>query len=87
MKTRFVITKLDNSGLRTLACANQGRNHYDTQQEAERSLVAILNPSVNSADTLKSVFGDVSQMKVLAVPCYDHGDAMHTVFSDDKSLI
>lgn len=79
MKTRFVITKIDKDGLRVLAVANQGRNHFDTKAEAKAHLKAIL--SNNSANTLKSVFGDTTKMKVIAAPCYDHGDCMHTVFA------
>lgn len=78
MKTRYVITKVDRDGLRTLATANQGRCHFDTKKAANRHLRAIL--SNNSTSTLESVFGDVKKMKVLAAPCYDHGDCMRTVF-------
>lgn len=82
MKTRYVITKVEKSGLRVLAVANQGRCHFDEQEKADAHLRAIL--SNNSSDTLKSVFGDVSKMKVIAAPCYDHGDCMHTVFGGAK---
>jgi hypothetical protein len=60
-KTLFAITKVEN-GLRSLAQANQGRNHFTTREEAEDHLTAIL--SNNSASTLKSVFGDTSKMRV-----------------------
>ena len=79
MKTRFAVTKIDKSGLRVLAFANQGRNHFDTQEAAEEYLRAVL--SNNSKDTLASIYGDSSKMKVLAVECYDHGDATRTVFA------
>lgn len=78
---RFVITKVDKAGLRVLAVGNQGRNHHDTRKSAEMALKAML--SNNSEDTLKSVFGDLSKMKVLEVECYDHGDAIGTVYGFD----
>jgi hypothetical protein len=76
MKTLFAITKVAGN-LRVLADANQGRYHFATREEAEGRLKAIL--SNNHGDTLRSVFGDTSKMRVDAVECYDHGDAVGTV--------
>lgn len=83
LRTRFVITKVARDGLRVLAQANQGRHHRDTREEAEQQLAAIL--SNNSADTLASVYGDVTKMRVIEVECYDHGDATRTVFGEDDA--
>lgn len=76
---RFAITKIDKSGLRTLATANQGRCFRDTRQEAERQLQAML--SNNSIDTLESVFGDLSKMRVDEIECYENGDSTRTVLA------
>lgn len=85
MKTRYAITKIQRDGLRVLALANQGRNHFDTKPEAEQALQAILQN--NSADTLKSVYGDLLKMRVDPVECYDHGDAKGTVLGTQKAYL
>ena len=66
-------------GLRVLAFANQGRNHFDTREAAEAHIAATMNPATNCADTLRSVFGDVTKARVDSVECYDHGDAVGSV--------
>lgn len=81
MKSRFAITKVSD-GLRVLAFANQGRHHFDTKAEAEQHLRAVLSPETNSADTLKSVFGDVTKVRVDPVECYDHGDAVRSILGN-----
>lgn len=81
MKTRYTVTKVDKSGLRVIAGANQGRCHFDTRAAAEKWLSAALQN--NSSDTLKSVWGDLDKVKVMPVECYDHGDATRTVFGFD----
>lgn len=79
MKTRFVITKVS-GGLRVLATANQGRYHSDTREQAEAKLKTMLEN--NSESTMQSVFGKNyrKEMKVIPVQCYDHGDAVGTVY-------
>lgn len=85
MKTRYAITKINTYGLRVLAFANQGRNHFDTKAKAEAHLAAVLKN--NSADTLRSVYGDTTKMRVDPVECYDHGDAVGTVVGKQKAYI
>lgn len=80
--TRFAITKMGKDGLRTLACANQGRNHFDTEEQAEAMLYAILRNPTNSLETLRHVYGDLSKMQVRPVECYEHGDAVGVYFDD-----
>jgi hypothetical protein len=62
------------TGTRTLTFANQGRNHYRTREDAERSLAQYrpgLEMSIGkAADTLE----------VREVECYDHGDAKGIYF-------
>jgi hypothetical protein len=66
--TRYAITKVDSSGMRTLAFANQGRYHFDTEEAAYEMLRAIT--STNSLETLHSVYGDIRKMEVRPVECY-----------------
>lgn len=72
---RFAITHLAKDGLRTLAFANQGRNHYDTKEQAEQALV-LLSPD------LKNKLGLVA-LEVREVECYAHGDAVGIYFETD----
>lgn len=66
--TRWVITRIDRNGDRILAEPRQGRYTYATEEEAQATLDAMRANS--SADTLRSVFGDVSRMAVRPCPCY-----------------
>lgn len=78
--TRYAVTTVKSDGLRVLAFANQGRCHFDTKDGAEKHLAAIL--ANNSESTLASTFGQNfrTTMRVDPVECYDHGDAVRTVF-------
>jgi hypothetical protein len=76
MRTRYVITMLDKSGFRCLACTNWAQYHHDRKADAEKMLKAML--ANNSADTLRSVYGDVTKMKVMPAECYDHGECTGT---------
>ena len=73
-KTMYAITHVGRDGLRTLTRANQGRNHFETREAAERYLAAML--ANNSPDTLR----DFPQMEVRPVKCYEHGDAVGVYF-------
>lgn len=82
MKTRYAITHINREGLRVLSSANQGRNHFDTEQAAKNHLAAMLKPETNRPHVLASVFGRhyTETMRVDPVRCYDHGDACACVF-------
>jgi hypothetical protein len=41
-KIMFAITKINEDGVRTLARANQGRNHFETKKLAEQYLKDVL---------------------------------------------
>jgi len=78
MKTRYAVTHINSQGLRVLTFANQGRNHYDTQAEAEKAL------EFYKPDLRAKILGEKADtLKVLPVECYDHGDATRTVFGFD----
>lgn len=81
MITRYVITKVNEAGLRVLAFSNQGRYHYDREPDAQGALQSVLRNT--TPDTLKAIFGDASKMKVIPAECYDHGDCVATVFGFD----
>jgi hypothetical protein len=78
--TRYAITKVNKNGMRTLAFANQGRHHFDTEDAAYEMLRAITG--TNSLETLHSVYGDIKLMEVRPVECYEHGDAIGIYFND-----
>lgn len=73
---RYTITAIKSDGLRHMAFDNNGRNTYATQQQAEEMLRNVINNN-NAEDVAKKVGDD---LKVMPVECYDHGDAMGTIF-------
>lgn len=80
MKLRYAITHVGRDGLRKLTFANQGRNHHDHKQDADRVLASFVQN--NPAETLRDIYGDQAPgtFEVTRVECYDHGDATRTVF-------
>lgn len=76
---RYVVTHVRRDGLRVLSHAAQGRNTYDTAEDAQAWIDAA--KVSNSADTLRSVYGDVALMEVRPVACWPrHYDPMRTIF-------
>ncbi len=65
---RYVPTYVNRDGMRTLICAAQGRNTWATYQEAAEYMAAIL--SNNSADQLRSLWGDNPRFEVRACDCW-----------------
>ena len=84
MKIRYAITCVNKDGYRELAFANQGRNHFDDRDSAKLHLEMTLKH--NDEKTLKSVYGDISKMRVDEVECYDHGDAIRVILGEDKEF-
>jgi hypothetical protein len=81
MKIRYAITHISKKdGFRKLAFANQGRHHFDNKEKAKEYLANMLKN--NSINTLNSVYGDYKTLRVDLVECYDHGDAVRTIFND-----
>ena len=80
MKTLYAVTHVNEDGIRQLSYANQGRNHSETKEEAERKLVPFI--SNNSESQLSSAFGKqaLGTFEVRPVECYDHGDAVRIYF-------
>lgn len=66
-------------GLYRMFHAARGQHTHTTEQEAQRSLEAIL--ANNSAELLTSMFGPIESFKILPVKCYPgHHDPTGTVF-------
>ena len=73
------ITYVGKDGLRVLTHPNQNRYFKRTKKEADEHLKAMLTN--NSADTIKSIFGDAPDFKVIPVEMWgEDGDAKRTVF-------
>jgi hypothetical protein len=76
MKRLYVITHVNKDGDRTLTFANQGRNHYQTRQEAEEAL-RMYEPGLRA-----NVLGSLADsLAVYEAECYDHGDAKKVYFN------
>jgi hypothetical protein len=67
--TRYVPTYINRAGMRTLMRNAQGRDTFDTEQEAQAWLDAVLS-NVNSADTIRSLWGDNPHFEVRPCPCW-----------------
>ncbi len=52
---RYVVTHIDHRGMRTLACAAQGRFTYPTPEAAQRCIDQML--AANSMERLSEFFG------------------------------
>ena len=73
MKTRFAITCM-RKGNRVLAFRNVATSHYDTREEAESALSEF---NTYSPAVMRDLF---PHSRVDPVECYDHGEAVRTVF-------
>jgi hypothetical protein len=82
MKTLYAITHIDKDGMRTLTRANQGRNHFETTEEAQHAIDMMI--ANNPKDSLESIWGPnaVNSLEVRPTLCYDHGDAVAIYFED-----
>lgn len=75
----YAITYLDKDGARTLFRPNQGRNHFETRELAEKWLEAV--KTNNTSDSLAQVtHGKPESLEVRTVECYEHGDAVGIYF-------
>ena len=74
---RFAITHYDKkTGLRQLTFANQGRNFYATNSEAEEAMAAF------EPDLRAKILGEAANtLEVRVVDCYDNGDAKGIYFN------
>lgn len=71
---RYAITHINRAGFRVLTFANQGRNHFDTREEAQIALGGLTDN--NSETTLAEQFGPhFVTLAVHSIECYDNGDS------------
>jgi hypothetical protein len=83
--TRYVLTKVDANGMRTLATPAQGRETHATEAEARERLARILDPATNADDVLRSVYGCTELMDVRPCECYAvHFDPVGVYFDDPE---
>lgn len=79
MTTRYVVTHIGKDGLRTLACAAQGRNTFETAAEARAHLSAMVRN--NDPRMLAKLYG--FPLQVRAVECWPgHFDPKGVYFDD-----
>jgi hypothetical protein len=83
---RFVVTHIVQSGARTglrvMTFPQQGRNTYDTAEEAQSWIEAARKN--NSASTM-AMYGVPDTLEVRAVQCYPgHHDPVRSVFDDKE---
>lgn len=78
--TRYVATYVNKDGERTLMQPAQGRNTYATHDEAQAWIDAVT--ANNSADTVRSLWGDNPQFAVRPCPCYPGHFDPQTVWFD-----
>lgn len=81
--TRYVATYINRDGMRALMRPAQGRNTYATPEEAQAWIDAVFTSGNNSADTLRSVWGDDPRCEVRPCECYaGHFDPVGVYFND-----
>lgn len=78
--TRYVATYINRGGERTLMTASQGRYTYSTAAEAQAWIDAVT--ANNSADTVRSMWGDNPRFEVRECPCYPNHFDPQTVWFD-----
>lgn len=79
---RYVATYYSQkNGYRQMMTACQGQYTYGTEAEAQHWIDAVTNPETNTADTLRSVYGDDPRFEVRAVACWPgHFDPVRSIF-------
>lgn len=81
--TRYVITHIGKTGMRTLALGAQGRFTYATQELAQKQLDAMM--SASDIERLRELYG--LPLEVRPVECYPgHFDPMTIWFEADFSV-
>lgn len=78
--TRYVPTYINKDGERTLMRAAQGRNTFDTPEEAQRWIDAVTEN--NSNENIESVWGSNPRFEVRPCPCWPGHFDPKTVWFD-----
>jgi hypothetical protein len=80
---RFVITYA-RGRYRYLVGPAQARYTCETREVAEAEMDAMLGPNnPNSADSIKQLFGDAPDFKVMEVECWDTGDPKRVIWPNE----
>lgn len=66
--TRYVPTYVNKEGMRTLMRNAQGRDTFQTAQEAQDWIAAVT--ANNNADTIKQIWGDNANFEVRPCLCW-----------------
>lgn len=74
---RYAVTHINKGGMRQLSLANQGRNHFDTPEAAEKWLAAFVGEHRSRLSG-----GRPETLAVRPVECYLHGDAVGIYFDE-----
>lgn len=78
--TRYAATCVNREGMRTLMRANQSHSHWDSREDAQKWVDAVVG--ANSEANLEQVWGKqaIGTFEVRPVECYEHGDAVSVYF-------
>jgi len=78
--TRYAATCVNRDGMRTLMRGNQAHSHWDSAEDAQKWLDAVVR--ANSEADLKQCWGEqaIGTFEVRPVECYAHGDAIGVYF-------
>lgn len=79
--TRYSISHIpEGSPNRILSVPNQGRCHKDSREEAQTHLDGIR--ANGHPEVLNQIYGEngAKTLQVQEIECYEHGDAIRTVF-------
>lgn len=79
---RYVVTHINKDGNRVMSHAHQGRNTYETAEQAQAWIEAARKN--NSESTMQAVYGDKDTLEVRAAKCYPvHFDPKQCYFDID----
>ena len=80
MKTGWVITHIDERGLRIMMYPHTASNVCGTVEEADQKLADMLEKTDEL--TLRMIFGDITKIMIKEIECHDSGDPKRTVFGE-----
>ena len=68
--TRYVATRINQDGMRTLVGAMQGRNTFETDEQAQHWIDAVV--ANNTPEQLVNIWHCDPKLEVRPVACYPH---------------
>lgn len=82
-RTRYAHTVIALDGLRTLAHTNQGRNHWDTAEQAQQALDDMC--ANNDRAKMEQLWPLYETLAVSPIACFAHGDAIG-IYPENEQL-